>query len=138
MRRLLLLCSLVPVGHAFAQGTGGPQAATSEGLYVLSVKKSPAENGKTLSVLFREIKREPESSVVEVEVSGEDRLAWGPILQGMCGLIHARLHESAVAEQTSVQPLRFRLTFPNNPKIDDRPGPPRLVFTAKDCLALNR
>ena len=135
----LVLVVLFVTGLAHAQATGGPQVAASDELYVLSIKDRPAQNGKTLDMVFHEIKREPESSLVEIEISGDDRSAWAPMLQGMCGLMHARLHQSAVSEQISVQPLRFLLTFPDNPKIDDRrPGPPRLVLTEKECSVVNR
>ena len=135
---LAFLVSFI-AGPAHPQAAGEPRAAASEELYVLSIKDKPAQNGKTLDMVFREIKREPESSLVEIEISGEDKSAWVPMLQGMCGLMQARLHKSAVSEQISVQPLRFLLTFPDNPKIDDRhPGPPRLVLTEKECSVVNR
>ena len=135
----MALLIMFATGLAHAQATGEPRAAASDELYVLSVKDRPVENGKTLNMVFREIKREPESSLVEIEISGEDRSAWAPMLQGMCGLMQSRLHKSAISEQISVQPLRFLLTFPDNPKIDDRrPGPPRLVLTEKECSAIGR
>jgi hypothetical protein len=135
----LVLPALFFTDLARAQAASEPQVAASEDLYVLSIKDKPAENGKTLDMVFREIKREPESSLVEIETSGNDRSAWVPMLQGMCGLMHARLHQSAVSEQISVQPLRFMLTFPDNPQIDDRrAGPPRLVLTEKECSAIAR
>jgi hypothetical protein len=135
----LALLVLFITGRAHAQAAGEPRVAAPEDLYVLSIKDRPAEHGKTLDMVFREIKREPDSSLVDIEISGEDKSAWVPMLQGMCGLMQARLHKSAISEQISVQPLRFLLTFPDNPKIDDRrAGPPRLVLTEKECSAIAR
>jgi len=135
----LTLFGVFVAGPAHAQVPGDRQVPASDELYVLSIKDRPAENGRTLDMVLREIKREPESSLVEIETSGDDRSAWAPMLQGMCGLMQARLHRSAVSEQVSVQPLRFLLTFPDDPKIDDRrAGPPRLVLTEKECSAIRR
>jgi len=135
----LTLFGVFVAGPAHAQVSGDRQVPASDELYVLSIKDRPAENGRTLDMVLREIKREPESSLVEIETSGDDRSAWAPMLQGMCGLMQARLHRSAVSEQVSVQPLRFLLTFPDDPKIDDRrAGPPRLVLTEKECSVIRR
>jgi len=135
----LTLFGVFVAGPARAQVPGEPQVTAADELYVLSIKDRPAENGQTLYMMFREIKREPQSSLVEIETSGNDMSAWGPMLQGMCGLMQTRLHKSAVSEQVSVQPLRFLLTFPDNPKIDDRrAGPPRLVLTEKECSVIRR
>ena len=135
----IALLALAFAGHAFAQAVVQPQAVVAETLYVLSVKSGTVGSAKTVDMNLREIKREPESSLVEVTVAaGESRAAWVPMLQGMCGLMRARQHTSAVSEQISEQPLRFRLTFPPNPKIDDRPGLPRLVLTEKECAAISR
>src|SRR5436190_15466703 len=109
----LTLFGVFVAGPAHAQVPGDRQVPASDELYVLSIKDRPAENGRTLDMVLREIKREPESSLVEIETSGDDRSAWAPMLQGMCGLMQARLHRSAVSEQVSVQPLRFLLTFPD-------------------------
>ena len=136
---ILPLFALVFAGHALAQAVVEPQVPAVEALYVLSVKPGPAGSGKTIDMNFREIKRELESSLVEVNIaSGEDQAVWVLMLQGMCGLMHARQHTSAVSEQVSVQPLRFRLTFPTDPKIDDRPGLPRLVLTERECAVVSR
>lgn len=139
-RRGFPLIAMVFAGHVLAQAAAEPQIPVAEKLYVLSVNKNgSAVNGKPTVMNFQEIKREAESSLVEVKLSsGDGQAAWQPMLQGMCGLMHARQHINAVSEQVSVQPLRFRLTFPSNPKIDDRPGLPRLVLTEKECAAINR
>jgi hypothetical protein len=106
---------------------------------VWSVQDRPAPNGKKLDVRLREIERKPESSLVEIDVApSADAAAWGPILDGMCGLMQARGRSGAVSEQISVQPLRFRITFPDKPAIDDRPGPPKLVLGERECSTIRR
>ncbi len=135
----LPLVALVIAGQALAQTVVVTQVPAAEDLYVLSRKVLPSGSGKAVEMNFREIEREPESSLVEISIdSGADPAAWVPMLQGMCGLMHARQHTSAVSEQVSVQPLRFRITFPNSPKIDDQPGLPRLVLSEKECAAISR
>ena len=127
------------VGCATAQPASGPQAAAPQDLYVLSVKNGQLPDGKAFDMRLREIERLPESSLVEVDLdAGEDPAAWVPMLRGLCGLMHARQQASAVGEQLSVHPLRFRLSFSGAGKVDDKPGPPRLVLGAKECATIER
>ena len=137
--QLALLAVLLVAGSAFAQTPGQASAPSSGALYQWSVRDRPAPNGKKLDLRMREIERQPESSVVEIDLAPDaDAATWGPILEGLCGLMQARGQPGAVSEQISVQPLRFRMTFPDKPAIDDRPGPPRLVLGERECSAIHR
>ena len=123
---------------AHAQGSTASGAETV--LYVLSIKDQPAPNGKKVNLVLREISRDIDSSLVEIEVADDaGGFASVYMLVGMCGLMNDRNQKGAVAEQLSAKPLRFRVTFPSNPTIDNsRSGRPRLVFNQADCEAIKR
>lgn len=134
---LVVLLSLSLSSALHAQGS--PASAAPAGLYVLSIKDQLAPNGKRVNLVFREVRREAESSVVEVEVADDaGGFASVYMLLGMCGLMNDRNQKGAVAEQLSEKPMRFGVTFPTHPTIDNRSGPPRLVFNETDCQTVKR
>ena len=127
---------LVPV---LANAADEPNVEASDSLYFLSVKEESAGNGSALDMTIRELKREPDSSIVEIEyISGGNGPSYLLLVKGMCGLMRARQHTSAVSEQISERPIRFRMTFPKDAKINDSPGLPRLVLSEANCTALRQ
>ena len=134
------ICLLALMTWAIQSHATEPVSATaSDGLYVLVIKDELLPNGQRLNLALREISRESGSSLVELEIAQDaDSSGWKYVLLGMCGLMEKRGRKSAVAEQISVRPPRFSVTFPVDPTINDRPGPPRLVFNEAQCRVIKR
>lgn len=138
MKTITPLALLLVTCVALATDKDSPSAGG--GLYVFAAENERGEAGTPpFTVIVREVQRDRESSILQVEsTSRNDGKSSVFMLKGMCGLMRARGQKGAVSEQISVQPLQFRMTFPESPKIDDRPGPPRLVFTERECAAVWR
>ena len=58
------------------------------------------------------------------------------LVRGLCGLMLAREHKLAVAEQVSEHPVQFRMTFPENAKVEEANGMPRMVLSEADCARI--
>ena len=133
MRSVLASFAFAPALAVAA--ASAPSPATDTALYVLHDATSASAPG----AVFREIKRDVEASVVQIDFdAGTKESSMLLMLEGFCGLMRERQHRGAVAEQISVTPVQFRVTFPEGPKIEDKPGPPRLVFTEVECSKVRR
>ena len=130
-----VLTSFVFAPALAVAAASAPSSATDTALYVLHQATPAGAPG----AVFREIKRDEETSVVQIDVNaGASESSTLLMLEGFCGLMRERQHRGAVAEQISVAPIQFRVTFPEGPKIEDKPGPPRLVFTEVECSKVRR
>lgn len=114
-----------------------PSASAPEALYVLSVRGAVAEDGKALTMTVRETERTADFSVVDVDYVAGGGASSLFLVRGLCGLMLARGHDLAVAEQVSDRPVRFRMTFPAGAGQEDRSGRPRIVLSRPDCARIS-
>ena len=139
MRSRGILASLIFAPWLAAAAGGASAPSTDAALYVLHEASGASASTARPAAVFREIKRDAESSLIQIDANADAKeSSMLLMLEGFCGLMRERQHRSAVAEQTSERPTQFRVTFPESPKIEDRPGPPRLVFTDVECSAVRR
>lgn len=111
--------------------TGAPE------LVSFSVADAPVENGKKLNASFRELRREPDHSVVRAAVvSGGSVSSSMFILRGACLVLHARgARYVTVAPEPGASSDTFRLTFPAQ-AAPEPGGPGKGAFSAGDCRLL--
>jgi hypothetical protein len=137
LRGILTSCAFVPA--LVAAAASAPSPAVDTVLYVLHEAAPASASTEKPGAVFREMRRDLESSVVQIDANAETgESSMLLMLEGFCGLMRERQHRSAVAEQISVTPTQFRVTFPEGPKVEDKPGPPRLVFTDVECSKVRR
>jgi len=99
----------------------------------------PGEHGKFLSMTIREVKREAEFSIVDIEATseaGRSPAASLFLVRGLCGLMLARGQKVAVAEQLSEQPIEFKIAFPESATVEEPKGLPRMVLSEANCARL--
>ena len=112
-------------------------AAADPALYSLAVQGAPVENGKTLNMSFRELKRDAEQSVVEVtRTSGGSVSSSLFVVRGMCGLMRARGEENFASEPVPKQSMQYRVSFPKVAKAKEPDGRGQLAFSAAQCSLL--
>lgn len=122
-----------------AAAGGASVPPTDAALYVLQEAVAASASTAGSGAVFREIRRDSGSSLIQFDVNaGAKESSMLFMLEGFCGLMRERQHRSAVAEQISMAPVQFRVTFPESPRIEDKPGPPRLVFTDVECNTIRR
>ena len=106
-------------------------------LFSLSVEDVPAENGKKLNMVLRELSREAESSLVQVTfVSGGSVSSSMFILRGMCGLMRVRGENYFASERVSNSLTQYRMTFPKVVGEQALRGPDKKAFSAAECSLL--
>lgn len=127
-----LFALLAPAALAADGAASGPAP-----LYVLSSEGTTAEDGRPLTMTVREVERAPDFSIVDVELVAGGSAAQLFLVRGLCGVMRAREHTVAVAEQVAERPVvEFRMTFPASAKVEDTKGLPRLVLSEADCARL--
>ena len=109
MHRIIALAILALLTPFAAQAADTP-------LFHLAVADVPVENGKILNMEFQEVKREAETSTVQItRRSGGSVSSSMFILRGMCGMARARGKQNFVAEQIAGDSNRFTVSFPATP-----------------------
>ena len=109
MRRYLPLALVILFTPFAAQASDPP-------LFQLAAADAPVENGKMLNMEFQELKREAETSTVQItRRSGGSVSSSMFVLRGMCGLARLRGKQNFVAEQVAGDSNRFTVSFPATP-----------------------
>lgn len=135
--KLQTLTPLLFIAFSVASYAAGSAEGAAEPLFSYSVQVEKAEDGKALGMTLRETVRTPEFSLVEIaSVSGDSKTSLLYLARGLCGLMRARGQKLAVGEQTSENPIQYRLSFPPNAKVEDAKGPPRMVLSEPDCARI--
>ena len=111
----------------------GPSPSSPESLYVLSAHGKTVEDGTLLTMTVRETRRTPDLSIVDIDYVSGGSASSLFLIQGLCGVMIARGHTFAVAEQVSEKPIEFQVTFPTSAKVEEKSGLPRMVLSASDC-----
>ena len=127
-----LLLAVLPWSAAAANAS----ASAPESLYTLSVQSARSEDGTPLTMTIRETRRAPDFSIVDIEYVSGGSASSLLLVRGLCGLMRARDHELAVAEQISEHPVEFRMTFPTSAKVEEPGGLPRMVLSESDCARI--
>ena len=134
--RARVVASSIAVAFSCAAIAADAPASPPEALYSMSAQTMPGKNGELLSMTIREVKREAEFSIADIEATseaGRSSAASLFLVRGLCGLMLARGHKLAVAEQVSEQPIEFKMTFPVSAAVDERRGLPRMVLSETTC-----
>lgn len=136
MKSIVVLLSIFVVASV-AGAQSQSNVVEPKALFELSVVDAPAENGKRLTMSLREIERQPDYSLVEVEFkSGGSVSSSMFVLRGMCGLAKARDEKFLQAKAISRSPMRYQVTFPKTPEDQELKGPEKSVFTSDECALL--
>lgn len=104
-------------------------------LVSISVADAPAENGKKLNATLREVVREREFSIVEVDVASGGSVSTSIfILRGACLVLRARGERFFASKPEHGRAMRaFRLTFPTEATPEQLSGRTKSVFSAQEC-----
>ena len=137
MKSFVVLVSIFLV--ASVAGAQTPSTVVEpKALFELSVVDVPAENGKRLNMSLREIERQPDYSLVEVEFkSGGSVSSSMFVVRGMCGLAKARDEKFLQVKEISRGPTRYHVTFPKTPADEELKGPKKSVFSSDECALIS-
>jgi hypothetical protein len=124
MHRIIALAIFALLTPFAAQASDPP-------LFHLAVADVPVENGKILNMEFQEVKREAETSTVQItRRSGGSVSSSMFILRGMCGLARSRGKQNFAAEPVAGDSNRFTVSFPAALPVGGK------VFTMAQCELL--
>ncbi|WP_374434705.1 hypothetical protein [Inhella sp.] len=83
---------------------------------------------------FRELEREPEFSLAELEAgNASDSLLGQLALRGACAVLQARAEAHVMVERISGRPALYRLSFPKEPAAEQLRGPTKSALSALEC-----